>query len=168
MSSLRGRELLSTLALDRFAFLQAKLSIMSTSDPTFRNYTFVQAGSYASLRGSYHHELYKEIIRYHEKTGGHATSLLDVGCGTGNATRPLALNFRHALGIDPGEQMILAALRQSGMTAAGEKIKYAVAGAEDLLGIEGIEEASVDLVAAAMAVCAASTRSKSNSLLKGC
>lgn len=127
---------------------------MSDSDPTFRQYTPVQAASYAALRGSYHHKLYEEIICYHERTGGYLGRLLDVGCGTGNATRPLAIHFQHALGIDPGEQMILTARRQSGTTAIGEEVQYAVAGAEDLLSVKGIGEASVDLVTAAMSVCA--------------
>lgn len=79
--------------------------------------------------------------------------LLDVGCGPGNATRDLALHFHHATGADPGEQMIVTARRQGGVTMAGEEIQYAVAGAEDLVDVAGVEEASVDLVTAAMAVC---------------
>lgn len=126
---------------------------MSASDPTFRNYTSAQAAAYVASRVSYRDALYEEIIAYHKKTGGFLDRLLDVGCGPGNSTRGLAVYFQHAMGVDPGEQMIATARQHGETTANGDEIQYAVAGAENLLDVAGIEEASVDIVVAAMAVC---------------
>lgn len=127
---------------------------MSASDPTFRNYTSAQAAAYVASRVSYREALYEQIFTYHKKTGGYLDRLLDVGCGPGNATRGLAVHFQHAMGVDPGEQMITTARHHGGTTANGKEIQYAVAGAENLLDLADIKEESVDMVVAAMAVCA--------------
>lgn len=124
---------------------------MSSTESTFRTYTPTQAAAYAAGRGSYNPTLYSEVLRYHESTGGLLNTLLDCGCGPGNATRDLATHFQHAMGVDPGSQMIETARSSSGTTASGEEIGYDVATAEDLERL--FPKESVDLVTAAMAVC---------------
>jgi ubiquinone/menaquinone biosynthesis C-methylase UbiE len=77
-------------------------------------------------------------------------TLLDVGCGPGNATRDLVSHFSHVLGADPGQEMINAASQIGGQTASGEPIQFLVAPAEQIAA--KVELASVDLLVAAMAV----------------
>ncbi|KAJ5546876.1 S-adenosyl-L-methionine-dependent methyltransferase [Penicillium frequentans] len=80
---------------------------MSTlSDSTFTNYTNDQAQKYAQLRGTYTDPLFRTIIDRHLKTGGKFRVLADVGCGPGNATKPLARSFDYVVGLDPGVEMI--------------------------------------------------------------
>jgi ubiquinone/menaquinone biosynthesis C-methylase UbiE len=121
-------------------------------DPTFRSYTSSQAKLYASQRLSYPEALYRTVLDHHVATGGHLDSVVDVGCGPGNATRDVARSFKRALGVDPGEAMIAAAREHGGVTREGEEIRYVVGAAEELAGVEGVEAGAVDLVTAAMAV----------------
>lgn len=123
-----------------------------TSDPTFRNYTPQQAASYAAHRGSYSSEIYEKIISYHASHGGQFATVLDVGCGTGGATRNLAPYFTHAIGCDPGQEMIAQATQLGGETREGDKILFEVRAAEELEKSGLVKPASVDLLAAAMAV----------------
>ncbi|KAK8046348.1 methyltransferase tdiE [Apiospora saccharicola] len=68
------------------------------ADPTFRNYTPQQAASYAAHRWEYELDIYKEVLAYHTSHGGALGTVLDVGCGTGSATRRLAGYFARAAG----------------------------------------------------------------------
>lgn len=122
------------------------------NDPTFRSYSFSQAALYASARLSYPPALYDALLSYHASTSGAFDTVLDVGCGTGNAVRDLARSFEVAIGVDPGEEMIKAARRLGGNTAVDDPIAYYVAGAEELDTVEQLGEKSVDLLIAAMAV----------------
>jgi 2-polyprenyl-3-methyl-5-hydroxy-6-metoxy-1,4-benzoquinol methylase len=124
----------------------------TTNDPTFRHYKPIQASSYAKHRGSYNDSLYSTILSYHTSTGGTMNTLLDVGCGHGNATRELAMSFQKAIGVDPGEEMINQAKIIGGKTAAGIPIEWAVGNAESVGEKQGIEVGSVDVLSAAMAV----------------
>ncbi|KAH7065579.1 S-adenosyl-L-methionine-dependent methyltransferase [Macrophomina phaseolina] len=119
-------------------------------DTTFREYTASAARGYASARLSYPPELYSFILSRHAETGGQFGTLVDVGCGPGNATRDLAPAFDHARGIDAGAGMIAAAAQLGGGARDGE-IAWKVAGAEEMADAEktGLEEGSVDLLAAA-------------------
>lgn len=121
-------------------------------DPTFRNYSTQQAAAYAAHRGAYSSDIYGEIIRYHTTRGGEFSQVLDVGCGTGKATRQLAAYFSNATGVDPGEQMIIAAKAIGGETKNKNVILFKVTPAEDLDKISHLGESSVDLLSAAMAV----------------
>lgn len=127
------------------------MSPSTATDPTFRSYTASQAKYYSSVRLSYAPALYDLILNHHIQTGGHLTSLLDLGCGPGNATRDIALWFDTALGLDPGEQMINTARELGGKTKTGAPIRFEVAAAEDFSGAEGVGAESVDLVIVAMA-----------------
>ena len=129
-----------------------------SADPTFSNYTNEQARDYAKSRGSYTDLLIQIIIDHHIKTGGNLKSLVDVGCGPGNSTRSLAVEFDHAIGLDPGIEMISTARDNGGKTATRQPIKYVVSRAETMA--ESVcselqfEESTggVDLITAAMAV----------------
>ena len=123
------------------------------SDPTFRSYNAQQAQSYAISRTGYAVELYDMILNHHYETKGEFGSLLDVGCGPGNATRDLALAFDQAVGIDPGAEMIATATRIGGKTRIGNDIQFEISPAEECSKVEGINAESVDLLTAAMAVC---------------
>jgi trans-aconitate 3-methyltransferase len=139
------------------------------SDPTFRRYTPDQAKLYADgRRHAYSQSLYEIIFHYHAETGGQFDTLLDVGCGPGNATRDLALAFDVAIGVDPGEQMIATARDDSGKTATGRKVLFEVLPAEECASIRATKSweevmksrqkesedpvEGVDLLTAAMAV----------------
>ena len=64
--------------------------------------------------------------------------LLDVGCGPGNSTRPLARYFDSAFGIDPSPEMINTAKTLSAAspkeTASGKTIDFSVGRAEEMHG----------------------------------
>ncbi len=82
--------------------------------------------------------------------------LLDVGCGPGNSTRPLARHFDRAFGIDPSTEMINAARNISKEapeeTASGESISFCVGKAEEMSGPFRELEHGVDLLTSATAV----------------
>lgn len=121
------------------------------SDITFRHYNRSQATTYAAFRDSYPSELYEKVFQYHIETDGRFDTLLDVGCGPGNATRDLAQSFREVTGIDPGAEMINVARQLGGMTKSGQPIQFLVAPAEKCASIGGIEN-GIDILTSAMAV----------------
>jgi len=120
---------------------------LGPAETTFRNYSAEQAKKYADLRPSYTKELTDHIIAYHKTTGGQFGTLLDIGCGPGNATRGLAVHFDHAIGIDPSPQMVEKAKETGGDSICGS-IEYRIAEAESC---EGVAENSVDMITAATA-----------------
>ena len=124
---------------------------------TFRQYTPDQAKAYADLRHSYHDNLYKIIFHHHASTGGSFGTLMDVGCGPGNVTRPLAKRFNTVYGVDPSPEMIntakdLSAGSHEAETASGKKIEFIVGRAEELGKLIPDAESKVDLLTAATAV----------------
>ncbi|RRQ86888.1 SAM-dependent methyltransferase [Streptomyces griseofuscus] len=58
--------------------------------------------------------------------------LLDVGCGPGTVTVPLAALFRETVGIDPDPGMIRAAERRASAAGAARRIRWARLRAEEL------------------------------------
>jgi SAM-dependent methyltransferase len=122
------------------------------SDPTFRSYKPAQAQQYAAGRPAYPPVLYQHIYAEHAASGGGFGIVVDVGCGPGIATRDLALTFEHAVGIDPGEEMIKTARERGGETKKGEKIRYEVCEAERIASAPGMPLGEVDLIAVATAV----------------
>ena len=127
-------------------------STMASKDPTFRSYSAEQAKAYATHRLSYEPAIYDMVLKYHSETGGQFGLLLDVGCGPGNATRDFALSFDQAIGVDPGAAMIDAARELGGKTKTGKEVQYEVSSAEEISRVRGLEEGSVDILMAAMAV----------------
>ncbi len=133
----------------------------SFKDHTFRHYAPEQAKAYASNRHAYHDKLFQVILAHHQATGGTLGTLLDVGCGPGNSTRPLARHFANAYGIDPGPQMINVARSISAEaagkgepeTSSGKPIVFVEGTAEELEGPFREDGRKVDLLTASTAVC---------------
>lgn len=94
----------------------------SSEEQTFKQYTPAQAKAYAAIRGGYHDRLFNVILDHHKSTGGSFHALLDVGCGPGNATRPLAKHFEVAYGLDPSPEMINVASEIGKETGAAETL----------------------------------------------
>lgn len=67
------------------------------------------AQEYASFRSGYSNELYDFIAQFGLKRGA---TILDVGCGTGMASEPFAMNGFPVTGIDPSESMLAAAAQR--------------------------------------------------------
>ena len=84
--------------------------------------------------------------------GGQFHTLLDLGCGPGNATRRLAQRFDKAYGVDASDAMIAKARKLGGTTKSGERIAYTTGRAEDV-GSGIVEAGGYDLVSGGMAVC---------------
>lgn len=82
--------------------------------------------------------------------------LLDVGCGPGRSTRPLAKEFHSAFGIDASPEMINTAKKLStespNETAKGKSITFCVGNAEDMNGPFRDEGHGVDLLVSGTAV----------------
>jgi SAM-dependent methyltransferase len=116
----------------------------------FSQYSNAEAKAYQQGRSSYPPALYETILSHHRSTGGEFKVLLDVGCGTGKATRDLAAFFDAANGCDESIDMINVAREVGGM-AASEPIRYHVAAAEKLDSLNAVSPGSVDLITAAMA-----------------
>ncbi|XXH00892.1 hypothetical protein Hte_007243 [Hypoxylon texense] len=124
---------------------------MAPEENTFRAYTQTQGTAYAAWRPGYSPELFKIIIDHHTSTGGQLNTIVDVGCGTGQATRDLAPYFANTIGLDPSEGMIGTARASAG--AANPPVRFEVSAAE-ALGTDlepPIADASVDLLTAATA-----------------
>lgn len=124
---------------------------METTEDIFRAYTAAQGQNYSVVRPGYTPELFKFIIDHHTSTGGQLDTVVDVGCGPGQATKDLAPFFKNAIGLDPSEGMIDTARA----SAESEKlpIRFEVSTAETL-GIDlepPISDGSVDLLTAATA-----------------
>lgn len=116
----------------------------------FGQYDNAEAKAYQQGRSSYPPALYETILSHHRSTGGEFQVMLDVGCGTGKATRDLAAYFDVANGCDESVGMINVA-RKLGGTAASKPIRYHVASAEKLDSVSNVNTGSVDLITAAMA-----------------
>ena len=81
--------------------------------------------------------------------------LLDIGCGPGNSTRPLARHFDSAIGIDPSPEMINTARNlsaESPETASGKSIIFSVGRAEEMDGPFRETGHGVDLLTSGTAV----------------
>lgn len=153
-------------------------NIKMSSDPTFKSYTSAQASAYAQQRHgsrsssstSYPPELYSFVLDHHSRTGGRLGTLIDVGCGPGNVARDLAPRFERTIGVDPGEEMVKEARRLTALAEEGEEgegkgaagwkkasVSFVVGDAGKLADVcraVGVEDGSVDLIVAGMAVCA--------------
>jgi 2-polyprenyl-3-methyl-5-hydroxy-6-metoxy-1,4-benzoquinol methylase len=127
-------------------------------DLTFRNYSTDQASHFAQQRRSYSSVLYQIIRQYHTASDGEFHSLLDVGCGSGAATRGLAGLFLSATGIDCGQELIKQAWLLGGQTKSGKLIQYEVLEAENMCLSQTLKPGSVDLLSVGMAVGDASSR----------
>lgn len=126
-------------------------NVRQPPEPTFRSYNQMQGATYSQNRPTYHPNLYRIVIDHHVSTGGQLGTILDVGCGPGNAVRDLAPHFKHAIGLDPSEGMIRAARSLGGVSSASEDIRFELSTAEELGTSPTIPDSSVDLIIAATA-----------------
>lgn len=124
-----------------------------SKEPTFRSYNQKQGAAYSQNRPTYHQSLYKTIIDYHISTGGELNTILDVGCGPGNAVRDLASHFVQGIGLDPSEGMIQTARSLGGTSSDGKSIQFGTSTAEELGAgtYLSLPDSSVDLIVAATA-----------------
>ena len=121
---------------------------------TFTAFNPSQASSYLRGRGVDNDNLSNLITSHHASKGGQFRNLLDLGCGPGNSTRPLAKYFDEVIGCDPSKGMIDTARKMSNEagekreTKTGKKIEWEVATAEDCLEEMKREEREVDMISA--------------------
>ncbi|KAF8587861.1 S-adenosyl-L-methionine-dependent methyltransferase [Ramaria rubella] len=120
-------------------------------DPTFRSYIPQQAQQYAENRPAYPQVLYEHIFAEHARGGGRFEFVVDVGCGPGRATRDLAQAFEHAIGLDPGQEMLNVARGRGSKTKSGEDIRFEVCEAEHIADAPGVPVGKVDMITAATA-----------------
>lgn len=81
-----------------------------SAETTFLAFGEIEGAMYAQCRRDYHPNLYQFILNRHVNTGGETESILDVGCGPGQAARHFASqSFRKVMGIDPSSGMIKTA-----------------------------------------------------------
>ncbi|VUC30835.1 unnamed protein product [Clonostachys rosea] len=123
------------------------------TDKTFTGYSEQQGKVYAQSRPDYHQSLYDAVINQHTSTGGQLDTLVDLGCGPGQAVRALAPQFKTAFGLDPSVSMISVARSLGGETSASKPIRFEVSTAEDLGAnlSPAIADESVDLITVATA-----------------
>ncbi|TFK23849.1 S-adenosyl-L-methionine-dependent methyltransferase [Coprinopsis marcescibilis] len=127
---------------------------------TFAKSTF-SASIYAASRPTYPPELFQHILEYHRKgttgqPGPRFDHAVDLGCGTGQATRPLKGVFKRVTCVDPSAGMLEKAKeilnREDTKEALGAASSFTFhqAGAEDLSQVIP-ESGTVDLLIAAQA-----------------
>lgn len=115
---------------------------------TFAKATF-NAASYASFRPTYPKSLFEFIYAYHAQSGRAGwEKVVDLGCGTGQATLEVADQFKEAVGCDPSQGMIENARLSAQQSNLARKPSFVVSPAEKL---EFLEDGSVDLAMAAQA-----------------
>jgi trans-aconitate 3-methyltransferase len=73
-------------------------------------------------------------------------------CGSGASTRGLANHFDHAIGIDPGRELILQTRSIGGQTKTGNPIKYEICSAKEACLARTAENGSINLLSVGMAV----------------
>lgn len=122
------------------------------TEKTFSSFTKEQGANYAQMRRGYHPKLFETIISRHTSTGGHLTTLLDVGCGPGTTSLDLAPRFKNTIGLDPSEGMISTA-RSSLPASLASSVRFEVSTAEDLGShlTPPVADESVDLITASTA-----------------
>lgn len=108
---------------------------------------------YAKYRPSYPDAMFEEIYKYCISDKLFKASLdvvVDVGCGSGQSTRPFCRYFRHVIGTDVSEQQIQSCIAKTNdMNIDKTKtIEFKACPAEDL---SFLPNESVDLVTAAQA-----------------
>lgn len=88
---------------------------------------------YARFRYHYSPEFFRQLAGRLELNG--TGRLLDLGCGTGQLTVPLAVYFEEAVGLDPEPEMLEQAA-QLAQEAGVKNIRWVEGGAADLPGLE--------------------------------
>jgi trans-aconitate 3-methyltransferase len=140
---------------------EAQSQATKAPEKTFRNYDATQAQTYAQYRSPYPQQLISTIIDYHVNSSpdpeAALTTIVDVGCGPGSATRVIGSYFDNAIGFDAGQSMIDTAKQLGGKTKTGKDIQYGLSTAEGVdealkaLGVWDGQAPCVDLITSAMA-----------------
>ncbi|KAF7198519.1 putative S-adenosylmethionine-dependent methyltransferase CRG1 [Pseudocercospora fuligena] len=110
---------------------------------TFAKSTFGHA-SYAAFRPSYPTSLYNAVLAYHR---GPKRFCLDLGCGTGIATREMSKRFESVVGTDPSAGMVEQA-QERAMKEQSRNVEFRQASAE---ASEFIGDGEIDCAIAAQA-----------------
>ena len=100
------------------------------------------ADAYAKYRPVYPPEVFKAITDYCREGGASFRACLDVGCGSGQSTHPLAEYYENVTGLDVSEQQIKAADKTN------PKVTFKVGSAESM---DFVDDGSVDLITIAQA-----------------
>ena len=104
---------------------------------------------YARYRPTYPEGMFEEIFKYCLSNNNDETYLnlaVDIGCGSGQSTRPLCRHFRQVIGSDVSEEQIKSANAQKG---ENENIQFRTGKGEDL---SFLEDCTVDLITIAQAL----------------
>lgn len=76
-------------------------------------------------------------------------TIIDIGCGTGQATLLLAAHAENVIGMDPSPGQVKEAQAQAEkLGEVAKKLRFVVGGAEDLT-VSGVAPGGVDLITAA-------------------
>ena len=100
------------------------------------------AKAYAAYRPSFPPVTYDTILAFSREGGPGRSLAVDIGCGTGTSTRPLAPHFDHVIGLDISQAQTDNAAKDA------SNIEYRVGPAEDL---SFLGDGSVDLITCAQA-----------------
>lgn len=87
------------------------------------------ADFYASYRRGYPAAVFDDLVSTFGLTG--ADTVLDLGCGTGQLTVPMAERVGHVIGVDPSADMLAKGQRQ-------ENITWQVGSDTDLPAVDGL------------------------------
>ena len=101
------------------------------SDRSNRGLFTGTAWHYAQYRPGYPKPFFDSIVAQFRLDG--TGRLLDLGCGTGQLTLPLAEHVAEAVGMDPEPEMLTEAARQA-QAACVTNVTWAQGGSEDLPG----------------------------------
>ncbi len=115
-----------------------KLRLMCTMIRLFEGNE--HAKSYAKFRPTYPAEVFETVVAFSRQKGGGHGLALDVACGTGQSTLPLASYYDQVIGSDISKAQIEQAPKNF------ENVSFQVGSAEDL-GL--FEESSIDLITCA-------------------
>lgn len=116
---------------------------------TFKNYSKEDAARYAKYRPAYNPKLIDIVIDIHKSTGGHVSTLVDVGCGPALSTRQLCSSFENVIGIDASPSMIEKAKQVPCSSSTGQDATFVVCDSEHINDVLAPE--SVDLITVATA-----------------
>lgn len=109
---------------------------------------------YAKYRPTYPCGMYEEIFKYctslaELRDKSRLDLAVDVGCGSGQSTRPLCDYFRHVIGNDVSEEQINSASAQTADTDINKNVDFRAGPGEDL---SFLKDRSVDLITTAQAL----------------
>ncbi|ELU09650.1 hypothetical protein CAPTEDRAFT_54831, partial [Capitella teleta] len=103
---------------------------------------------YRLFRPNYPPELFLKIIDYCRDSKTQFQTCVDLGCGSGQSTFPLAPHFDQVFGVDVSESQIKEATKNTELTPA-RNVSFRVGSADDLTFLE---PHSVDLITVAQTI----------------